>query len=110
MKMQEVKMKKTAMTVAAIMVLVLTPVNTISAGESISMTISCTIPAIPGLNAPMIEEEIQKTDTPVEAEALQQKELKPEALTNIQKDSQEQKIITEGQTDSFAIVKTIYHR
>lgn len=102
-------MKKTAMIVAAITLLALASVDTASAGESISMTISCTIPAIPGLNAPMIEEEIQKADTPVEAEALHQKELKPEAPTTIQEDSQEEKLITEAE-ESFAIVKTIYDR
>ena len=53
--------------------------NVAIAGDSLSFTISCTIPAIPGLNAPLIEEktsEIQINDTTaIEMKVRQESEL-----------------------------------
>lgn len=53
--------------------------NVAIAGDSLSFTISCTIPAIPGLNAPLIEEktsEIQMNDTAaIEMKVQQESEL-----------------------------------
>ena len=34
-----------------------------SAGDSLSLAISCTIPAIPGVNSPLIEIETSQTET-----------------------------------------------
>ena len=102
-------MKKTAMLIAPIMLFCLVSASTASAGESISMTISCTIPAIPGLNTPMVEEEVLRTESPVETQTDYQKETLAVSSSVIQQDSQEEKIITEGK-ESFLMVKTIYDR
>lgn len=71
------------------------------AGDNLSLSISCTIPAIPGLNAPLIEEETLKVES--------QKEIQPQSPTMIQQDNQEEKLMYEEQ-NSLVLVKTIYSR
>lgn len=87
--------------------------NLVFAGDNLSIPISCTIPAIPGVNAPLIEEETFKTkvDTPQPPKVESQQETQPQTKSPpmIQEDSQKKKIINEDQK-SLVIVKTIYSR
>jgi len=79
------------------------------AGDSRTIGVSCTIPAIPGVNAPALVEE--KTVN-VNLEALspqptvEQDELAP---ATIQQDSEKQATSTNGKT-SLLMVKTLYSR
>ncbi len=57
------------------LIILLSLMNVAIAGDSLSFTISCTIPAIPGLNAPLIEEkasETQMNDTTAREMKVQQ--------------------------------------
>jgi len=85
--------------------------NTAHAGDGISLSISCTIPAIPGVNVPLIEEETLKTqtDTHIAQKTEPQKETQSETPTMIQEDNQEEKLIGEEQ-NSLVLVKTLYSR
>ena len=72
------------------------------AGDGLSLSISCTIPAIPGVNAPLIEEETLKTqadDSTVQSQ--------PPVM--LEEDSKEEKVTNEEQ-NPLAMVKTIYSR
>lgn len=104
-------MKKTSTFVLVLIVLAFLFTNVALAGDSLSFSISCTIPAIPGVNAPLIEEEKTqaKQDTPIQAKSEPQKETQTQAPTMILQDTQEEKINSEGQ-NSLVIVKTIYSR
>jgi len=85
--------------------------NVAFAGDSLTLSVSCTIPAIPGLNAPLIEEETIKTEehTPEQPKSESQKEAQPQLPPLIEQDNQQEKIISEGQKKQI-IVKTIYSR
>ena len=82
------------------------------AGDNLSMSISCTIPAIPGLNAPLIEEETSKTDmdVPVQSKTESQTEVQSPAPAMIEQDTQEEKVIQEEDQKSLVMLKTIYSR
>ena len=81
------------------------------AGDGISLSISCTIPAIPGVNAPLIEGETLKTQT----DSTTQQKIEPQAETQsqtpvmVQQDTQKEEITSEEQ-DSLVTVKTLYSR
>lgn len=95
------------------LMLILSLVNTVKA-ESISLSVTCRIPAIPGVNAPLIEEEkIKAEPTKTTQEEIKIKnepkeETKTQAPAMIQEDKEET-ISAEG-NDSQLIVKTIYAR
>lgn len=104
-------MKKTLLFVSLLIVLAFLSANTVFAGDSLSLSISCTIPAIPGLNAPLIEEETSRIETGTSAQQKPEsgKETQPQTPALIQQDTQEEKIISEGQK-SLVTVKTLYSR
>ena len=85
--------------------------NLVFAGDNLSIPISCTIPAIPGVNVPLIEEETfkTKTDTPQQPKVESQQETQPQTPAMIQEDTQGEMVISEDQK-SLIIVKTIYSR
>jgi hypothetical protein len=104
-------MKNISMLVLILLIPALVYTHTATAGEIISLSVSCTIPAIPGLNAPLIEEETVKTeaDTPAESNPDAQKPPLPEASQTIQQDDQKKELSYQGQK-SAVIVKTFYSR
>lgn len=84
----------------------------IAAAENISFTISCTIPAIPGVNVPPFEEETEKTKTEqavMEEAKSPQEKAKTESSIMIQTDTQKEIGSVEGRTSSV-LVKTVYAR
>lgn len=97
--------------IIGLMIFISITIGAAFAGDSFTIAVSCTIPAIPGVNAPLIEEEISKTDTQATApqEVNLQKETSQPASETIQQAVQEEKVITSGQKPTM-IVKTIYDR
>ena len=85
--------------------------NTAHAGDGISLSISCTIPAILGLNVPLIEEQTLKTQANIhmEQKTEPQKETLEQSPEMIQEDTQGEKLIGEEQ-NSLVLVKTLYSR
>lgn len=83
------------------------------AADSFTISVSCTIPAIPGVNAPLIEEETIKTGTGATAPASQEAELQNEIAQQVSQTAQpaiqEEKVVDNGQK-SMVIVKTVYDR
>jgi hypothetical protein len=74
----------------------------VNAGDTASFAVSCTIPAIPGVNVPLLEQEQLKSKSDVTVEEKNQEE--------------PQEVIQQNQTtqvnnpDSQVIVKTLYAR
>lgn len=82
------------------LVIVLSTVGTSQAENSFSLSVSCSIPAVPGLNVPLIEEETTRTEP--EQNAIIRNEIKEEA--------KEQMPAMLAQEDTAKTVKTIYSR
>lgn len=105
-------MKQALMIIPMLVMLTLAYADTGLAGDSLSLSVSCTIPAIPGVNSPLIEEEkISETevDTATKPMSKPQEEPLPESPQMIQQDSQEEETVDDGQR-SVVIVRTIYSR
>jgi hypothetical protein len=102
MRNKELK-KITSSLVLAIMILSF-PAFTF-AGDSASIRIGCVIPAIPGVNIPLVEESaaIQK-----EAEETEIKQATPDLPSMFQKD--EEIIRLNNGKETFLKVKTVYSR
>lgn len=83
------------------------------AGDSLSISVSCTIPAIPGINAPpFLERESIKTqeDLIKHPQNVESQERIEDAIpTFIQEDIEKEIILTDRKTSSI-IVRTIYSR
>ena len=80
------------------------------AGNTYSYTVSCTIPAIPGVNAPMIEEEmtIQPETKAQQPAGDQDSDMEVQQPQEIQEE--ENKIVLAEGVTSKRMVKTIYSR
>jgi hypothetical protein len=76
-------------------------------GDGSTIMISCTIPAIPGVNAPLIEENA-RINAPVNSDFKVEK-TDQQALSMIQQDAQIQKNIADKNNSSL-LLKTIYSR
>lgn len=75
------------------------------AGDSFSFSVSCTIPAIPGLNAPpFIEEKTVKVETDKTVEQVKQEKEKQE------EEIESPSIIQEDIDRETQLVRTIYSR
>ena len=96
------------------LIIFLSGVGVAQAQNSFSLSVFCSIPAVPGLNAPLIEEETMKTEptiTEQENTKIQNEtkvETKEQTPTMLQQDT-EKTLLAEG-TTSQIIVKTIYSR
>ena len=80
------------------------------AGDSHTISVSCTIPEIPGVNAPaVVEEKTVKIDTsiPAQQEVETQEETKKHAV--IQEET-EKEVLMAKQQNSSVVVQTIYSR
>lgn len=97
-------MRKKGFKILMLGLMLVLPITEIALAESISFSVSCTIPAIPGLNAPPFpEEETVKADTPTpvqEETKTQKEEPKTESPSMIEEDTEE----------GNKLVKTIYSR
>lgn len=84
-------------------------INLAQAGDSASIPVSCSIPAVPGLNAPLVEEKTPKDiATTVENENLQD-QTGEETVMPIEEDTQEETLLANGKTVFFAL-RTVYRR
>lgn len=104
-------MKNIGLRVSIIGLVILLSAVEAFAGDSRSISMSCTIPAIPGVNVPLIEEKTLQTEAkPASQTALDsQKEIPQPAPAMIQQDTQEEKAINESQK-TLVMVKTLYSR
>ena len=101
-------MKNKSKKIIIMVMLLLSCSHELFAAESIGFTISCTIPAIPGVNAPLAEEKALKLDTPdtqtQEASPANENEEKDPALIE-----EMQEIRLAGETTP-PLIKTVYSR
>jgi len=103
-------MKKGAKKSIIALIMILTFTWMAQEGDSFSFGESCTIPAIPGVNAPLVEEERQNTKVEASAQKEEpQKEPSAQSPALIQQDSQEEKTTAQEQK-ILATVKTVYSR
>ncbi len=79
------------------------------AGTTSSVAVSFSIPVIPGLNAPLIEQTQPATPQAATKQAAPQQETIASNQAPVQTKQQEEKITIQTQ-DSQAMVKTIYSR
>ena len=93
------------------LIIVLSLIDVTQANDNFSISVSCSIPAVPGLNVPFIEKETLETqaDTAATQQVESQQESQPQSLSMIQQDTQEEKKISQEQK-SLVLVKTIYSR
>jgi len=98
-------MKKILYKVTVFIILFGVFANTTLAGNtSYSITVSCTIPAIPGINVPLLEEETVTTGPQI-ASAMQEG-----ALQESQEQSLEKEQLATLQDGTLMITKTFYSR
>jgi hypothetical protein len=115
---KEAKMKKIA--VILIILTVILPLSFATnclAGNSQSITISCTIPAIPGVNAPAIEEKTvrseDKKSTPSQTQnpkIAKNEEEKNSKSPNVIQQEEEKLTMLAKEQNKKVIVQTIYSR
>ena len=91
--------------------MILLNIVSVARAESISLSMSCTIPAIPGVNAPLIEQEKPqaKTDNPAQLTVSAKQETQPQTATLIQQDTKIEKETSQTE-NSLVMVKTFYSR
>lgn len=82
--------------VILIAIFVLLQGNVFAGSNSYSIMVSCTIPAIPGVNVPLVEEESANT----QQQQAQEEEVQVE----------KEQILPSSQEGSFVITKSIYSR
>lgn len=79
-----------------------------SAGDSVSIQMSCTIPAIPGVNAPPFPEQNTAKAGAIVAPEPQEQQEENESPAILQEDTEEVRL-ADG-SNALARVKTIYSR
>lgn len=108
-------MKNTFKKSMAVLVIFLAFIGNLRAEDSFSVPVTCIIPAVPGVNAPLIEEDTPKpsANTNYQQGITIKDEIKSEtkeqAPTMIQEDKEQEITLAKGKT-SLVIVKTIYSR
>jgi hypothetical protein len=104
-------MKNLLVESAVALAIVLSMAGLALAGSTASVTVSCSIPIMPGLNAPLIEEEGVKTQENINTQEKisAQKETPQESIALPQQDINKEEKIVEGGNSAMA-VKTYYSR
>jgi len=104
-------MKKRLILLAIAITLSLVYINVGLTQDNISLSISCTIPAIPGVNAPLIEEESIKTEADISTPSSPrfQKDADSQDPELIQQDLPQEEQGNKGQP-SIVVLRTIYSR
>lgn len=77
------------------------------AGESVTLGVSCTIPAIPGVNAPPFPNEGKVINTSIAAEKQEENTQKTPAKEAA--DNQPHEVIVQEETDG-RLMQTVYNR
>lgn len=104
-------MKKILKNSLLVLMLILSLQEGVKAQDAATLSVSCTIPAIPGVNAPaLIEEETikEKSDILIRQGAEKQEERKESHPAMIQEDSE--KSASFGGKAGLIVVKTVYSR
>jgi len=102
--------------VAISLMVLLSTVDVTLAGDSYSIPISVIMPAIPGVNTPLIEEQAVKTQegqtvkTPVDYNAQQQIAVQNNVPEQSQNLIQQDKPLISNQEGPLFLVKTLYSR
>ena len=78
----------------------------IFAGDSVSIAVTCTVPAIPGVNTPLLEAETTVVNP---ASQMSKKGELPKYSPVLQEDTEEEDLNTENEKD-IVLVKTFYVR
>jgi hypothetical protein len=102
------KIKIKALTIASI--ITLSFVNMVFAGESITIPVSCSIPVVPGLNAPLIEQESTNTNTDNDATMPVEQKEESQTVPAMQQEEEGKEIILAEEKTAAVIVKTSYSR
>ncbi len=106
------KITKITITQVFLFVLLLIFASSGFCGDSLNIQVSCTIPAIPGVNAPLLISETKITEVKKTEYALQndqQNTQQQPPLPMIQEDAQK-KDTSEKETNLTMLVKTLYPR
>jgi len=104
-------MKNLLTKMAVVLTIVLSMTGLALAGSTATVTVSCSIPLMPGLNTPLLEAETVKTqeETSVEQKTQEPKQTKQENETLMSQESvREEKAAEVGKT--AMTVKTYYSR
>lgn len=96
-------MKRLIAVSAASLLIMLFWYSAVSAGDSFSFSVSCSIPAIPGVNVPMLEEE------KIRPAAKDDRQAEENTPSQIEQDSKKEREADNGQKE-MVLVKTIYAR
>jgi hypothetical protein len=89
--------------------------NVAFAENSISIAVSCTIPAVPGLNVPWVAEKTTRIESPPEVTSVQQETQKLQEKTeaespNTIQESKEKEIELADKRTSSVSIETLYVR
>jgi hypothetical protein len=76
------------------------------AEDSVSIAVSCTVPAIPGVNAPLLEAETTVVNS---ASQISKNGQLPDQSPTLQEDTEEENLNTQNQKN-IVLVKTFYVR
>lgn len=80
------------------------------AGDSASIAVSCSIPSVPGLNAPPFKSENLEPAVTADMQNTQlQNETKPTTAATIQQETEQQIVLADGKAASV-ITQTVYSR
>jgi len=85
----------------AVIIVILSFSGVVWAGDSVTFTMSCTIPAIPGVNAPLVNDKIDQKDTTIAPKQAGTEGQVPATIEEIR--------LAQGTTPSVT-TKTIYSR
>jgi hypothetical protein len=102
-------MKKKLIYEILISLMILLAIGNVSlASDSSSIPVSCSIPAVPGLNAPPIAEKTTETGV-VERDTKIKEEAQEQSPSTIQEDDADKIVLADGKTSTI-ITQTIYSR
>ncbi|MFH1640801.1 MAG: hypothetical protein ABIA66_02425 [Candidatus Omnitrophota bacterium] len=87
--------------------------STAFCGDNYTLSISCVIPEIPGINSPLIQENTERNTYPAGGETnarIPQTEEKRELEQIIQNESEKEILLADGKDRSTVILQTLYSR
>jgi len=90
------------------LMLFLSTVDVAMAGDNAPLSVSCSIPVVPGLNAPPFTTKTEKTEAAISTQQNEDK-TQEQASSTIQEETQEEIMLADRSTSSL-ITQTIYLR
>ncbi len=101
-------MKKITVITAVFTLLLFAGGSLALAGDSVGIAVSCTVPAVPGFNAPYLEQQIASADISPRAQTQQEYEQGRETPL-LEEETKDEDVTTENEKD-IVLVKTFYVR